>query len=158
MLRLIFEDVKPHAVCPILPFPSANPRIGDDLIEEYGHLFEAISDPLTQTWNVDARDIVYTHERSPLDLYRSVLKIADARERVFAQVGGSQLILSPLGSKAVAIGLLMAAIERDFAVVSVETIEYRLGESERIFAGAGEMVHVWLHGEAYQFDGMQDAK
>lgn len=157
ILKLIFADVSPDAVCPIIPFPSTNPRVGDALIEEYGQLFEAVSDPMTPTWNVDARDIVYTHERSPLDLYRSVLRIADARERVFAQTGGSQLILSPLGSKAVAIGLLMAAIERDFAVVSVETIEYKLNGSDNAVAERGELVHVWMHGEAYQFDGKQEA-
>ena len=155
VLKLIFEDVKPHAVCPIIPFPSANPRAGDSLIQEYGELFEAVIDPMTPTWNVDARDIVYTHERSPLDLYRSVLRIADARERVFSQTGGSQLILSPLGSKAVAIGLLMAAIEREFAVVSVETIEFRRLDTKREVESDGELVHVWMHGEAYQFDKMK---
>lgn len=156
-LKLIHKDVSPDAVCPIIPFPSVNPRSGDALVVEYGDLFEPDSDSMTPTWNVDARDIVYTHERSPLDLYRSVLRIADARERVFAQAGGSQLILSPLGSKAVAIGLLMAAIERDFAVVSVETIEYRLGDNPSHVATSSELVHVWMHGEAYQFDGKQEA-
>ncbi|MCS7466292.1 hypothetical protein NZK35_06335 [Stieleria sp. ICT_E10.1] len=158
ILRLIFEDVAPHAVCPIIPFPSGNPRAGDALIAEYGDLFEAISDPMTPTWSVDARDLVYTHERSPLDLYRSVLRIANARERVFWQAGGSQLILSPLGSKAVGIGLLMAAIERDFAVVSVETIEYRFADSVDEDFANGELVHVWMNGEAYRFDGEQDVE
>ena len=81
-------------------------------IEEYGELFENLSDPMSVSWNVDTRDIVYAHEKSPLDLYRAVLSIDDARRRVFAETGGSQLILSPLGSKAVAIGLLLAALER----------------------------------------------
>ncbi len=156
-LKLIFEDISPHAVCPIIPFPSENPRTGDALVEEYGHFFEAVSDPMAPTWNVDSRDIVYTHERSPLDLYLSVLRIADARERVFSQTGGSQLILSPLGSKAVGIGLLMAAIERDFAVVSVETIEYRMKDGVEFVEDRGELVHVWMHGEAYSFDHTQDA-
>lgn len=148
-LNLIFQDVRPHAVCPIIPFPSGNPRAGDELIEEYGDLFEAVSDPMTLTWNVDSRDIVYTHEKSPLDLYRSILRIDDARTRVFSQTGGSQIILSPLGSKAVGVGLLMAALERNFAVVSVETIEYRFAERDGELTNSAELVHLWLHGEAY---------
>lgn len=146
VLNLIYQDVRPDAVCPILPFPATNPRTGDDLIQEYGELFENLTDPMSVNWNVDTRDIVYAHEKSPLDLYRAVLKIDDARRRVFAETGGSQLILSPLGSKAVAIGLLLAALERDFAVVSVESIEYHLVEQERQGGEAAELVHLWLHG------------
>ena len=91
------------------------------------------------------------HEKSPLDLYRTVLRIDDARSRVFQQVGGHQIILTPAGSKAVALGMFMAAIERDFAVVSVEAIEYK--PDPAIFAPQpdcqGELVHIWLYGEAY---------
>lgn len=148
-LDLIFQEVQPHAVCPIIPFPSRNPRSGDALIEEYGDLFDVDRDRITRTWNVDSRDIIYTHENSPLDLYRSILRIDDARTRVFSQTGGSQLILSPLGSKAVCIGMLMASLDRDFPVVSVETIEYRLVDSIPNNENGAELVHLWLHGEAY---------
>lgn len=158
-LNLIYQEVQPHAVCPILPFPSSTPRTGDDLIEEYGDLFDSLSDPMTVAWNVDSRDIVYAHEKNPLDLYRAVLRIADARHRVFAHSGGSQLILSPLGSKAVAIGLLLAALERGFAVVSVETIEYHINGAHNPTIESAELVHLWLHGQAYRTEGRdKDAK
>ena len=152
VLSLIYQNVQPHAVCPIIPCPSADPRLGDALIEEYGDLFDAISGPMTPTWDVDSRDIVYAHEKSPLDLYRSILRIDDSRRRVFDQTGGSQLVLSPLGSKAVAVGLLMAALERGFAVVSVESIEYRLKPKAGTLCvdNDAELVHVWLSGTAYQ--------
>jgi len=157
VLNLVFLDVQPHAVCPIIPFPSTHPRTGDILIEEYGDLFGAISDPMTPTWHVDSRDLVYAHEKSPLDLYRSILRIDDARRRVFSQTGGSQLILSPLGSKAVAVGLLMAALERGFAVVSVESIEYQFASERNGLAqdDNAELVHLWLHGQAYRYDELQ---
>jgi len=151
-LNLIHQDVGPHAVCPIIPFPSGNPRSGDGLIEEYGDLFEAAIDAMTPTWNVDSRDIVYAHEKSPLDLYRSILRIDDARKRVFAETGGSQVILSPLGSKAVGVGILLAALERDFAVVSVETIEYRFENGAEELTNNADLLHLWLHGEAYNVD------
>jgi hypothetical protein len=151
VLKLVHQLIKPHAVCPILPFPATHPRSPDRLIEEYGELFEAVSDPFETTWHVDARDLVYAHEKSPVALYRTILRIDDARRRVFAETGGSLVILSPVGSKALALGMFMAALERDFAVVSVESIAYKAGPAVLAApaASTGEFVHIWLHGEAY---------
>jgi hypothetical protein len=145
ILDRIYNFVQPHDVCPILPFPSSNPRAGDELIEHYGQEFESV-------WEVDARNIVYADEKSPLDLYRTILRIDDARKRVFAEVGGSLLVLTPIGSKAMAIGALMAAIERDFPVAYIESIGYTVNfqKVDEHRMENGELVHVWLHGEAYQ--------
>lgn len=126
-------------VCPLLPFPSRNPRRGDGLIEAFQEEFES-------TWRVDARDLIYVDERKPVDLYRSVLEIDDARRRVFRKLGGSLTVLSPFGSKVQNLGALMAALERDFPVMYVETLSYTSTPSK---SAEGELVHVWLHGEAY---------
>ena len=145
VLERIHLAVQPHAVCPILPFPASNPRLPDELIEHYSEEFQ-------NPWEVDSRDIVYADERSPIDLYRSVLKIDDARRRVFANVGGSLIILSPVGSKALAIGALMAAIERDFTVMYVESIDYKVDFTKIEHTreqSPSDIVHVWLTGEAY---------
>ena len=141
---MVHQFVAPHAVCPILPFPATVLRSPDRLIEEYGDLFEA-------AWQVDARDMVHAHEKSPVDLYRTILRIADARHRVFSGTAGSQVILSPVGSKALALGMLMAALERNFTVVLVESLTYNADPSV-LDVGVdprGELVHIWLHGEAY---------
>jgi hypothetical protein len=145
ILERIRQRLQPHAYCPILPFPATDPRLPDRLIEHYGEEFE-------NTWRVDARDIVYASERGPLDLYRTILRMDDHRKRVFAEIGGSQIILSPVGSKALATGALMAALERDFTIMYVEALGYTpdFKEIDRIRgAQAKELVHVWLHGEAY---------
>lgn len=144
VLELVHQFVAPHAVCPILPFPAKPPRSPDRLIESYGDLFES-------AWKVDERDLVYAHEKSPVDLYRTILRIDDARRRVFKAIGGSQVILSPVGSKALALGMLMAALERDFAVVLVESLAYNATSTVLDIQAAprGELVHIWLHGEVY---------
>jgi len=146
VLDRIHSRVTPHAVCPILPFPATVPRLADTLVEHYGDLLQS-------PWQVDARDIIYASERSPVDLYRTILRIDDARTRVFAETGGSQIILSPVGSKALAIGALMAALERDFTVMYIESLNYSVDfvqvEEARTREKA-KLVHVWLHGEAYQ--------
>jgi len=126
-------------VCPLLPFPARDPRRGDGLIEVFQDEFESV-------WRVDARDLIYVDERRPLDLYRSVLDIDDARQRVFRKLGGSLTVLSPFGSKVQSLGALMAALERDFPVMYVETLTYT---SIPAVGTGGELVHVWLHGEAY---------
>jgi hypothetical protein len=115
----------------------------DELIEEY-------AEELQDAWSVDVRDLIYADEKSPLDLYRTILSIDDARRRVFASVGGSQIILTPMGSKALSLGALMAALERDFAIFHVESIGYTLDEARAdAVTTLDEMVHIWLHGEAY---------
>src|SRR5947209_55893 len=81
VLDKIHSYLGPHDVCPILPFPASQPRLADDLIERYSSEFES-------TWGVDTRNIVYADERKPLDLYRTILRIDDARRPVFEGTGG----------------------------------------------------------------------
>ena len=135
----IYRFVAPHETCPILPFPASDPRQGDLLAIEYVTEFQ-------ESWSVDSRDIVYADEGDPLDLYRTILKLEDLRRPVFEEIGGSQLVLSPLGSKAMALGALMAACERDLPVAYIEAIEYEWGEDD---IGTPIPIHVWLGGEVY---------
>ena len=142
ILDRLHRFLAPNDVCPILPFPAENPRLPDELIDEY-------RDELMSTWSVEPRDIVYAHERDPLDLYRTILRIDGARQRVFREVGGSMTLLSPLGSKVLALGALMAALDRDFPVAYVESIDYDVRpETIENMEPRGEIVHVWLRGGA----------
>jgi hypothetical protein len=144
MLEKIYDYLKPHEVVPVLPFPAHDPRLGDKLIAHYAVELDA-------RWDVDARSIVYADEKNPLDFYRTVLRIDDGRQPVFASTGGSLLLLSPLGSKVLALGAMMAAIERDLPVIYVQALSYTAeldGEDEAQYTDE-DLVHVWLLGEAY---------
>ena len=132
--------MSPHDTCPILPFPSLRPRLGDELAEHY--LTE-----LESTWEVDPRNVIYAAEDDPLDLYRTVLRIDDLRRPVFEEFGGSLLVLSPMGSKVLALGALMAALERNLPVVYLEAIGYEFTVAPA--ASEPELVHVWLEGDPY---------
>lgn len=140
-LGRLHSFVDPHDTCPILPFPAINPRAGDLLAEEFLTEFES-------GWSVDTRNIVYADESDPLDLYRTILRLDDLRKPVFAEVGGSLLILSPLGSKIMALGALMAALERDLPVAYLEAIGYGF-EGATSNEEATDMIHIWLEGEVY---------
>ncbi|MGA2859050.1 MAG: hypothetical protein ABSE40_19445 [Candidatus Sulfotelmatobacter sp.] len=147
-LDLIYKLIQPHDVCPILPFPASDPRLPDRLIEEYATEMES-------GWKVDPRNIVYADEKSPLDLYRAILRIDDARKVIF-QGFGSQIVLSPVGSKLLSMGALFAALERDFPVVYVEAVAYKVNFEalDQKRQTPGSLVHLWLGGEAY---GQQDS-
>lgn len=140
----IYEDIRPHDVCPILPFPSRDPRAGDRLLEHF------TSDVL-DTWEVAPKNVIFAAEGNPLDLYRTVLRIDDERTAVFREAGGSQLLLTPTGSKALALGALMAAIERDLPVRYVESIGYRVewDKVDQVPENDLELLHLWLAGEPY---------
>jgi hypothetical protein len=141
-LGRIHAAVMPDYVCPIFPFPADNPRSVDELVEHYANELG--------TWDVDDRNVVYAAQDDPLDLYRTVLQIDQVRTRVFEKIGGSMTVISPLGSKLLAIGSMMAAIEKNFPVVYVESLSYKVGPSIRPeVADKSELVHIWLHGEAY---------
>lgn len=141
-LGRLFDFVDPHDTCPILPFPAKNPRAGDDLVEAFMTEFES-------TWQVDASNIVYADEGDPLDLYRTILRLDDIRKLVFKETGGSLLVLSPLGSKLMALGALMAALERDLPVAYLEAIGYNLAPTVPEDSETLDLVHVWLEGDAY---------
>ena len=147
VLRRIYESVAPHDICPILPFPSTDIKKGDRLAIDF------ISE-LENEWRVDKRNYVYADENQPLDIYRTILRIDDQRRPVFECFGGSAVILSPLGSKLLAIGALMAALERQFPIVYVEALEYTVDweKVDLLHADTSIKAHIWLYGEAYLRD------
>jgi hypothetical protein len=147
ILDRIFREVQPHDICPLLPFPAQHPRRGDDLIEAY-------IDEIQSTWEVNQRSIIYADENDAVDVYRTILALDDDRRPVFDGDGGSVCVLSPVGSKVLALGCLMAAAERNFPVLYVEAVGYKV-DSERLagYTPPGELVHVWLAGEPYTRNG-----
>lgn len=142
-LRRIHDFVHAEETCPILPFPARNLRSGDELLEHY-------MTEITDTWEVDPRNYIYAAEREPLDLYRTLLRLDDARKRVYEAHGGSLLVLSPIGSRALALGALLAALERNFPVAYLESISYALPATPLpVEPPVWPIVHVWLTGDAY---------
>lgn len=141
-LGRLYDFVQPHDTCPIVPFPAHDPRLGDLLAEEYLTEFE-------KTWSVDARNIIYADEGDPLDLYRTILRLDDLRAPVFAETGGSMLVLSPVGNKVMALGALMAALERDLPIVYLESEGYELEAAVPEKLDERSLIHLWLEGDVY---------
>lgn len=138
-MERIYTEISPDEVCPILPFPSSNIREPEDLIIEYGDLLGE------DAWQVDARSIIYAAEDDPLDVYRTIVRITTERRDVFSALGDSEVILTPMGSKVLALGTLLSALELDLSVRYVETESY---EVEKDFPESVkcEIISIWLHG------------
>lgn len=141
-LQRIRQVVDPHDTCPILPFPALHPRAGDRLLEHYLTEIES-------AWEVDSRNVIYAAENNPLDLYRTILRIDDVRNAVFRECGGSLLILSPVGSKILALGALLAALERDMPVAYIESVGYECHWPPGGLRATPEILHLWLEGSVY---------
>jgi hypothetical protein len=139
-IRATHQDV--YKVCPVLPFPARNPRRGDELLAEY-------QAPLVEEWKVDARDYIYVSESNPLDCYRSISTLKTRYDKTVDEVFAPQIILSPLGSRVIAAGAMMAAVEHDLSVHYVETLRYEMRPDVRTANSEDMIVHIWLHGPVY---------
>lgn len=133
--RLDFEEI-----CPILPFPANDPRAVEALVEYY-------QAQISEGWVVDDRDFLYAAENDPLDLYHTILRVDALRRNAYQVEGGSITVLSPLGTKAMAMGALLSALERDLPVVYVEALRYKITPTAA--ADPYGLIHLWLTGEAY---------
>ena len=140
-----------YKICPVVPFPARDPRRADALIAEY-------EPQLVDEWQVDPRDLVYVSESNPLDCYRTLSTLtkryADAVDQVFVP----SIILSPIGSRVMAAGALMAAIEHDLPVQYIETVRYDFDPAKPAVAAMPDMrVHLLLSGPAYSEFGVAPA-
>jgi hypothetical protein len=132
-----------YKICPLLPFPARNPRRADDLLAEF-------RTELVDEWEVDPRDVVYASERNPLDCYRTLSTLKTRFDRTMKGTYEPRMVLSPVGSKVLAAGALMAAIEHNMAVQYLETESYMFDNSVPSPAELPDMtVHLVLSGPLY---------
>ena len=132
-----------YKICPILPFPAQDPRRGDALMTEYGTA-------LVDEWEVDPRDFLYVSEHNPLDCYRTLSGLAARYQQAMSDVFLPVIVISPIGSKVVAAGALMGALEHNLTVQYIETVRYDFDTTAQAEEEAPEhLVHLLLSGSAY---------
>ena len=133
-----------YKTCPVLPFPARNPRRPDELVTEFAQ-------ELREEWQVDPRDVVHASERNPLDTFRTLTTLKSRLDRAMQDIYRPQLVLTPVGSKILAAGALMAAIRHSLAVQHVETLRFDFDPFVAAAPAYGpeRIAHVWLHGHVY---------
>lgn len=104
-LRKIESTIPAWAeICPILPYPSRNPRRGDELLMEYAEV-------LINMREIPLSNILYVHEAHPFEAYRQILEAMLRYRKTMAVVGGCRFVVTPLASKLVTIGAALACFE-----------------------------------------------
>lgn len=103
-LRRIQNLVDPAEICPVLPFPSHDPRRADRLFEAYG---EELFDRL----RTDSGAVVHAAESNPFQVYRSLHRTAAYYNDTLEPLGGCKTAFSALSSKLAAVGVLLAAYD-----------------------------------------------
>lgn len=149
-LTRIADRTNPGEICPVLPAQSANPRRGDNIIENLGEL-------LFDRFNIDNRDILRATEWNPFQLYRGLMTTMARYEDSLAMFGGARFVLSPLSSKGLSIGCLLAAFEkrmrgdRSHVRVGLAHVESKRYDAQQLPAKPKYMlISAWLAGECYQ--------
>lgn len=141
-LSRIHRVVGPDESCPLLPFPSADPRRGDMLMREFQL-------PILNEWDVNLLDVIYAHEADPTDVCETITRIHKSRADAFKQSTPrpARTILSPAGSRIGSVGMLLAALRLDLPIMYEESIGYTsdLSSLPAYSENAPDYLwHIWL--------------
>jgi len=144
----------PDEICPVLPFPSLDPRRSDNLVLEYRDL-------LFDRLRIEPRNFIYVSERNPFDVYRQIQRTIhhyrEVHREVLGPLGGCKTVLSALSTKLLSVGALLVAYELKQAKVDVG-IAYVGSQGYIMDDGSGsprqqiqsELFGLWLTGECYE--------
>ena len=149
-LRKIHEFIGSRCteICPILPFPSIDPRRGDSIIV-------SVRDILFSEMEVIYDNVFYCDERIPFDVYRKILTLEEYyRNELIAlsDLGRVDVVVSPLSSKTLSLGVLLAAVERNLSVCSVNPGAYIVEAkdvSELALTPEELPTEIWLAGDPF---------
>jgi hypothetical protein len=145
-LSRIYARLQPDEICPVLPFPSRNPRRGDGIIEEHRQI-------LFDEFSVEPRNILHASEYNPFEAYREVFQTIDRYRNALSDLGDCRVFVSPLSSKLLSIGALLACYDQRIqktgqfhvGIPYVEAASY--GPSQPASNADKELSSMWLTGE-----------
>jgi hypothetical protein len=145
-LSRIFDKVQPDEICPVVPFPSRDPRRGDRIIEGHQRI-------LFDEFRVEPRNILYASEYNPFEAYRQVFSAIDRYRDALVELEDCRVFVSPLSSKLLSIGALLACYDHKkqpsgrfhVGMPYVEAAAY--GPSVGASTAEREFSSMWLTGE-----------
>lgn len=141
-LRALRIWLEPDEVCPAVPFPSHDPRRGDDLLLEHRDL-------LFDEMQFEPRNVLYAAEGNPFDLYRQLIRLARRYRRALEPLGGATIVVSEHSSKTLSLGVLLAAHEeKDIVIAHVRPLAYAAADDLQP-PKEPSIRSAWLTGEPY---------
>lgn len=111
-IEKIYPFVSPNEICPVLPFPSSNPRKADEIMLSLGEL-------LFTSFNVEKKNLIYVPESNALQTYKKICNVVEYYNEVLRLIKSSQtdkpsqikFILSNATSKLIGLGALLAYLD-----------------------------------------------
>ena len=144
-----FEN-PPDEICPIVPFPSVNPRRGDNLLIEYHDL-------IFDKFLVEKQNLIHGSEQNPFEIYRKISLTLKEYFRTLELIGGCKAAISAYSSKLLSIGGLLASYEFNnshslpVGLINIESQGYEyIDKKESKINSEIETFLVWLTGEPYE--------
>lgn len=146
-LSAIQDKINPDEICPVIPFPTREPRRGDEIIEEHREI-------LFDEMNVEPKNILLACEYNPFEAYKQIFMAMERYARALGELGGCKAFVSPLSSKLLSIGALLACYDHQFGagkgrmnvgIPYVETADY--GDPAEGVVGEVELYSMWIRGE-----------
>ena len=134
--------------CPVFPMPSADPYRCKKLLMEHRKL-------LIDDLGISSKDYVYSHEMNPFEVCRKIYNTAQLYYALFKPLGGCKIVISPLSSKLMCVGALLAASEllaegSNAGVVSVVARGYEVDNVDLSVESVRSVPHsLWLAGDCY---------
>lgn len=140
-----YEMIKPDEICPVLPFPSRDPRRSDALLIEYHQL-------LFDGLNIEGQNIIYVPEQNPFEVYRTLSQTILDYNETLAVVKGCDIVISTFSSKLLSIGALLCAYEFKLrtgikvGILNVDSSGYEIDEvgNEEKLIDQSELFLIWL--------------
>lgn len=120
-LQTMFKQLdSPEEICPVLPFPSANPRRTDQLLFELREYWR-------DEWGETPLNFIHAHEFDPMDVFRTISRLHEARHEALDGSGLQSItILSPAGRRLPGVGMLLAALAYELPIFYLETVGYHV--------------------------------
>ena len=136
-----------YEICPVLPFPSKNPRRSDSLLIEYHEL-------LFDSLDIESQNIMYTTERDPFQAYIQLSKAINNYKESLDIISGCKIAISTFSSKLLSIGSLLVAYENQgfVGIMNVNSGGYNILDQDKIkkMKKHSELFVTWLTGNPYQ--------
>lgn len=145
----IKNHVSAKEICPVLPFPSQNPRRGDDLMLEYIKFFEES--------DIEIRNIIYAAEQNPFEAYRAIYRVIQRYRRSLRPLGKCRIAISALSSKLISLGVFLVAYEEGIqnnekiGIAYVSTDGYCMDRKiiSQWKPSSAHLFSLWIAGECY---------
>ena len=146
-LGKIYDNFKPVDVCPILPFPSMDPRRSEDILITHMDFFKRIE-------IAEPQNFTYADERNPFELYSIICDLVNNYKKTLMPITTCVCFgIAALTSKLMSLGALLCGLENssEISFYTSSPVAYHVKDQASIMKinSKSDIFLMWITGEAY---------